>query len=263
MYRHSGNVGNLERWLSLAAGVGLTLASFGRRGFLGRTAIGATGLSLLARGATGHCAVKAALTGESSLREGLADQWSRAKAGLGMTAAKEIGSIEELYDAELEELRSAENQLSSLLVAELSGHLQNAELDRLLHGYGAELRSRTADLSRILTARGQDPRAHPDQAMRALIGETRKMMQVCSPAVRDAAVVASIQRLLHFKIAGYGAVATYAKLLGRVDEASRLAEFGDRDKAIDKRLTDIAQIAVNPAAEGYVSAGEPTGARPH
>jgi len=262
MYTSSGNVGAVERWLSLAAGIGLTLASFGRRGIVGRTALGATGLSLLARGATGHCAVKAALTGESSLREGLADQWSRAKAELGMTAAKEIGSLEELYDAELEELRSAEVQLSSLM-EEISGRLRNAEFAGLLQSYGTELRSRAADLSRMLTARGQNPRAHPDQAMRALIGETRKMMQLYSPALRDAAVVASIQRLLHFKIAGYGTVATYAKLLGRADEAPRFAEFDDRDKAIDKRLTDLAKTAVNPAAEGYVSRSEPLAARPH
>jgi ferritin-like metal-binding protein YciE len=262
MHTHSGNVGSFERWVSLAAGIGLTLAAFGRRGMIGRTAVGATGLSLLARGATGHCAVKAALTGESSLREGLADQWSRAKAGLGMTAAKEIGTIDELYDAELEELRSAETQLGSLLT-ELSGRLQNSELDRLLQGYATELRSRAADLSRMLSARGRDPRAHPDQAMRALIGETRKMMQVCSAAVRDAAIVASLQRLLHFKIAGYGTVATYAKLLGFVDEASRFAEFDDRDKAVDKRLTDIAKTTVNPATERYVPGSEPLGARPH
>src|SRR5207244_9302331 len=103
-----------------------------------RTAIGAAGLSLVARGATGHGAVKAALTGESSLREGFADQWSRAKAGLGMTAAREIRSIAELYDAELEELHSAETQFA-LLLEELAGRFENAELDRLLRGYATEL----------------------------------------------------------------------------------------------------------------------------
>jgi hypothetical protein len=59
-------------------------------------------------------------------------------------------------------------------------------------------------------------------------------------------------------------VATYAKLLGRFDEAARFGEFDDRDKAVDKRLTEIAQNTVNPATEGYAPPSHvPPGARPH
>jgi ferritin-like metal-binding protein YciE len=258
----NGNLRTAERWLSLAGGLAIALAAFSRRSTASRALAAVSGLTLVARGATGHCAIKAALTGESSFREGVSNQWSHLKAGLGMSAAREISTIEELYEAELQELRSAESQLAMML-SDVSVGLQDSQLRTLLQGYATELRSRVADLARIVSARGKDPRAHPDQAMRALIDETRKMTQVCAPAVRDAAVIASIQRLLHFKIAGYGTVATYAKLIGLLDEAARFAEHSDRDKAMDQQLTDIAQNTVNPRAEGQAASQVPLGSQTH
>ena len=45
------------------------------------------------------------------------------------------------------------------------------------------------------------------------------MWRVCAANVRDAAVTASVQRIIHYKIAGYGAIAAYAKALGREDRS--------------------------------------------
>jgi ferritin-like metal-binding protein YciE len=96
-----------------------------------------------------------------------------------------------------------------------------------------------------------------------LIDETRKMTQVCAPAVRDAAVIASIQRLLHFKIAGYGTVATYAKILGLLNEAARFAEHTNCDKAVDQQLTEIARNTVNPRAEEQAASQVSLGSQTH
>ena len=60
MTQHESNLGTTERWLSLLGGIGL-LVTTGRGGAIGRMARGALGLSLLARGASGYCMVKAAL----------------------------------------------------------------------------------------------------------------------------------------------------------------------------------------------------------
>jgi hypothetical protein len=45
-----------------------------RGGGLVRAATGAVGLSLLSRAFAGHCAMKAAVTGQTSLRQGMSDQ---------------------------------------------------------------------------------------------------------------------------------------------------------------------------------------------
>jgi ferritin-like metal-binding protein YciE len=260
----TGNVGPIERWLSLIGGAALTLAALGRGGLLRRAALGATGASLMIRGSTGYCAVKGALAGETSVRDGLSEQWSRLKSGMRTSAAAEIGNMETLFVEELQELHSAEIQLYGL-IDRLASSIANVELERLLQGYDTEMRSRAQDLARILKSRGVDPRAHPDQAMRALINETRKMAEVCANNVRDAAVIASIQRILHYKIAAYGSVATYGKLLGSVQEAARLAEYADRDKAVDQELTMLATQVVNPTARSQpdTSAGAAAASTTH
>jgi ferritin-like metal-binding protein YciE len=249
----SGNVGPVEKWASLIGGVVLTLAALNRGGALRRAALGATGASLMIRGTTGYCAVKGALAGENTLRDGLGEQWSRLRSGLRTTAAAEISNMETLYVEELQELHSAEVQMSGL-VASLAPTIENVELERLLQGYDTEMRSRAQDLARILKSRSLDPRAHPDQAMRALVNESRKMADVCATNVRDAALIASLQRILHYKIAGYGSVATYGKLLGSVQDSARLAEYADRDKQFDKELSLLATQVVNPAARSQPDA---------
>lgn len=276
MLRQTGNLGPAERWFSIIAGLGLTLASFARGSGTRRALTSIAGLSLLSRGAAGHCGMKAALTGEAPLKEGLRDQWSRMRSGLsGVTSrmgdgglglmgsgAKGINSMEGLYTAELQELHSAESQLCMLLES-LGASMQNEELERELRGYGTEVRSRREDLERILSSTGANPRAHPDQGMQALLRETRKMTQVSASSVRTAALISSLQRLLHYKIAGYGTVATYANTLGRVEDAARLAEYADRDKGMDERLSSIAKGIVNVQARIQPEGGAEAASRPH
>jgi ferritin-like metal-binding protein YciE len=192
------------------------------------------------------------------LGAGVALGWWAGRKGLGFdvatTPARKIDSMEALYNTEMQELHSAESEFCWLL-QELPPTLPNAVLERYLRGYATEVRTRQEDLERMLSRHGVNPREHPDQAMHALIVETRKMGQMCATNLRAAALVASLQRLLHHKIAGYGTVATYAQTIGRMDEASRLAEYSDRDKAVDRELTSIARELLNPVARVEPGAG--------
>ena len=74
------------------------------------------------------------------------------------------------------------------------------------------------------------------------------MWRVCAANVRDAAVTASVQRIIHYKIAGYGAIAAYAKALGREEDAAHFAQLADRDKAVDAELSELAKGTLNPEA---------------
>jgi ferritin-like metal-binding protein YciE len=258
MTPRSGNIGRTEQLMSIAAGIGLMLTAVLRRGTpVGRLAATTAALSLLARGATGYCAVRGSLAGQSSLRDGFREQWNRMRAGLSPGAMQEIDSLHSLYIAELQELHSAEAQLCSLL-EEMAPTLQNLALARQLEGYATEVSSRGQDLAGILRKHGANPRAHSDQAMAALLLETRKVAHLSEPAIRQAALLASLQRVIHFKIAGYGTVATYAKMPGFTDEAARLAQYGDRDKEFDTELSQTAQGSVNPQARAANASGDST-----
>jgi len=79
MYRSEqrGNLSGTERGVSAGIGTGLSLLVLRSGSPILRALAAVTGLALLARAAAGHCAVKAAVTGESSIGEGLRDQWNR------------------------------------------------------------------------------------------------------------------------------------------------------------------------------------------
>lgn len=231
---HQPNLGTAERWLSLLGGVGLLLTT-ARGGRWGRAARGALGVSMLARGATGYCHVKAALT-------------SRADEALGdLTGSKRLDSLEGMYEAELQELHSAEAQLAQL-ANDLARTMTHPELAFRLQEYATELQARCRDLENFLARIGAEAGRELDDAMRALIGETEKMWRICAANVRDAAVTASVQRIMHYKIAGYGAIASYAKALGRTSEAAHFAQLADRDRAVDGELSDLAKGTLNPDA---------------
>jgi hypothetical protein len=77
MRQQTGNLSNAERTISALAGLALSLVAMRRGGPVIRALTGTAGASLLARAFAGHCAMKAAVTGQSSLRQGLWDQWCR------------------------------------------------------------------------------------------------------------------------------------------------------------------------------------------
>lgn len=79
MYRseHDGNLSGTERGVSAGIGTALSLLVLRSGSPILRALAGVAGLALLARAMAGHCAVKAAITGESSIGDGLRDQWNR------------------------------------------------------------------------------------------------------------------------------------------------------------------------------------------
>jgi len=251
MTLHERNLGTTERWLSLLGGLGMLLTT-ARGGGLSRVARGAVGLSLLARGATGYCAAKAALRGDASMSDALREQWRRLTSRAQDVVADfgdsgRLDSMDAMYEAELQELHNAEGQLAQL-ANELARTMRNPELAFRLQEYATELQSRRVDLESLLARIGADVRGDADDAMSALIDETEKMWRVCAANVRDAAVTASVQRIIHYKIAGYGAIASYAKSLSRHEEAAHFAQLADRDKAVDAELSELAKGTLNPEA---------------
>ena len=241
------NIGSAERWLSIIGGLGLAAVAAARRGPpAARVGVGVAGASLLARGFTQFCPMKASITEGTSLRVGFAEQARRA-GRLFHSGAAEITSLRDMRLAELQELYSAELQLRSLL-PERASAAHNVRLRQRIADYAAEIAPRLAVLESHIRQLGADAREHPDQGMQALVIEARKMMEVREADVRDAGLIASVQRLLHYQMAGFGTVAAYARALNETYHAGALAGFSSRDKEVDTQLTDLAEKIINPSA---------------
>ena len=59
--------------------------------------------------------------------------------------------------------------------------------------------------------------------------------------VRDAAIIASAQRVEHYEMAGYGTARTYATLLGDENASQLLQQTLDEEKEADQKLTALAE----------------------
>jgi ferritin-like metal-binding protein YciE len=160
----------------------------------------------------------------------------------------EISTFKDMYLAELQELVSVEEQLAEALLRVAAAASHPALKDALVDHH-AETLAQKERLLAILRTHGVDPAAHVDQAMQALIRETRKMLGILEgDDLRDAGLIASVQKLEHYEIAAYGSAAALAGQLELRDDQMLLHDSLLEEKEADARLTDIAKGEVNPDA---------------
>jgi ferritin-like metal-binding protein YciE len=113
----------------------------------------------------------------------------------------------------------------------------------------AETETQGDRLVTILKKHGANPTEHVDQAMEALIKETGKMLiMLKSDDLRDAGLIASVQKLEHYEIAAYGTAAALAGQLDLRDEQKMLHLCMEEEKRMDAVLTKLAKREVNPDA---------------
>ena len=97
-------------------------------------------------------------------------------------------------------------------------------------------------LEQIFQKLGQQPGGETNVAMQVLIQEAQKLMQQnASPDVLEAGLIACLQAMEHYEIAGYGTARTYAQLLGDQEAVQLLEQTLNEEKQADEQLTQIAQ----------------------
>lgn len=151
-----------------------------------------------------------------------------------------ISNLQQLLGHELEDLHSAERQIIAALpkmismstneelTAALEEHLEVSQqhLERL------DEISHTLNFSTSYTCKG----------IQGIITEAEEGLgKIDDPDTRDAAIIASAQRVEHYEIAAYGSAAAFAKELGLDKIADMLAETLDEEKDTDEALTDLAE----------------------
>jgi ferritin-like metal-binding protein YciE len=157
----------------------------------------------------------------------------------------EIKNLKDMYIAELQELASAVRQLGECLprVAKAASH---PALKKVILENREDTETQMERLDAILETHGADVDAHIDQAMQAMVSETDKMLPMLKGAdLRDAGLIASIQRLKHYEIAAYGTAAALAGHLRLRDDRDVLLESLEEEKLADIELTTIAEHEVN------------------
>jgi ferritin-like metal-binding protein YciE len=157
----------------------------------------------------------------------------------------ELDTLEELYVDELKDLWSAENQILKAM-PRLIKAANHRELKRAFTMHERQTRGQVKRLERIFRQLGESPRGKKCVGMEGLLKEGAELIRERpDPDVLDAGLLSAAQHVEHYEMAGYGTARTWARLLGREDQAELLQQTLDEEQETDLKLTDLAVRLIN------------------
>jgi ferritin-like metal-binding protein YciE len=160
----------------------------------------------------------------------------------------ELDSLDTLFVEQLKDLYSVENQIIGAL-PEMVDAASSPQLKSAFEQHLEVSRRQKARLEQIFHQIGLEPEESKCEGIAGILEEGQVFAQARGkPDVRDAALVSAAQHVEHYEMASYGTCRTFAEQLGRPEIANLLQQTLDEEKMTDKRLTDIAESAINPEA---------------
>lgn len=153
----------------------------------------------------------------------------------------QVNDFRDLYIAELSELRSVEAQMADHL-GDLAKQATDMTLSNAIRTHRSVTETHRDRIDRLLQDHGAAAGdRHDDASMHAMLAETDKWARMIDGGdLRDAGLIASLQRMEHYEIAVLGTLANWAKKLGYEADATVLSAILKDDKAANAYLTDIA-----------------------
>ena len=158
-------------------------------------------------------------------------------------------NLEELFEHQLKDLYSAEDQLTKAL-PKMVKNAHNSKLKKAFEDHLEETKEHKARLEEICDELDIDPKGETCKAMKGLIKEAEDFLdEVKDPGVKDAGMIAEAQRVEHYEISGYGTAVRYAKELGHDSIAKKLQKTLDEEYQADETLNDLAEDRLNRKAK--------------
>lgn len=154
-------------------------------------------------------------------------------------------NLEKLYFDQIKDIYDAEMRLVEAL-PKMEKEASNPQLQMAIKGHLEETKEQVDRLERIFEIHNMKPERKTCAAMKGLVEEGEKELKEFKiPEVKDAALIASAQRVEHYEMSGYGTLKTYAATLGFEEDVKLLSKTLDEEKAADEKLNDIALSVVN------------------
>ena len=92
-------------------------------------------------------------------------------------------------------------------------------------------------------------KTNTNEIAHAMMTEVENMISnTDAGAVRDAALIVAANQMQLYRVAAYGSMETFARLIGKNDAAELMNQNLEDSKGGDKKLTEIAEEKVNPEA---------------
>jgi ferritin-like metal-binding protein YciE len=159
-----------------------------------------------------------------------------------------VSNLQDLFLDELKDLLSCESQIIKAL-PKMAKKAKTPELQQAFEDHLEETKGHVERLNKIFENIGERPRAKKCKGMEGILEEGKEMMEEAeTDEVLEAILVAAAQKVEHYEMSSYGALRSYAKLLGDDQSAKLLQQTLDEEGAANKKLMALAE-QVNPAAQ--------------
>lgn len=160
-----------------------------------------------------------------------------------------LNSLHDLYVNELKDLYHAEHQIIKTL-PKMAEAASSPDLRRAFEEHLEQTRAQAERLEQIFQKLGEPAKGQKCKGMEGIINEGEDLMdEDAPPAVADAALISSAQRVEHYEIAAYGTARSFARRLGFEDHALLLQKTLNEEAETDKKLTSLADSYINEEAK--------------
>jgi ferritin-like metal-binding protein YciE len=159
-------------------------------------------------------------------------------------------SLKDLLVEQLHELHASETH-SQAILTRLAGAASSPKLVEALRAHLDETKQHIARLERVFGEVGAKPKRLETHGSKGILEDCSEIASRAKidPHVRDAALIAAVQRLEHDEMAGYGCARTWATLLGHTAAASELLKTLTEERRFDEGLSKIAETLNKAALE--------------
>lgn len=148
-----------------------------------------------------------------------------------------LHALQDIYDAEQQALKAYPQMIEAASSQELKSAFQQ---------HMEETRGQVQRLEQVFNTMGQQPKGKTCVAMQGLISEAQEIIKMQGdPSVKDAGLIAAAQKQEHYEIAAYGTARTWAQMLGQREAAQLFEQTLQEEEATDKKLTSLAESAIN------------------
>ncbi len=163
-------------------------------------------------------------------------------------SAEAVKNLRDLFEDGLKDVYWAENALVQAL-PKMFDNATDQKLKTAIKEHLDQTIEQVARLEAAFESLGKKAEGKKCIAIAGIIEEGEQMMQETQAgAVRDAAIIASAQKVEHYEIAAYGTLAAFAKTLNERPALDLLLKNLGEEKKSDFLLTTIADTNLNSQA---------------
>ncbi|MBC8095941.1 MAG: ferritin-like domain-containing protein [Akkermansiaceae bacterium] len=159
-----------------------------------------------------------------------------------------VKTLEDLFHETLRDMYYVEKKLVKTL-PKMAKKATSPELKSAIESHLAETETHVERVEQVFAEIEKKPVAKKCEALEGLLKEADEVMaDIEDDETMDAAIISSAQTVEHYEIARYGTLCSWARDLGHDEAESLLQDILDEEKAVDEKLSGLAEGSVNQKA---------------